>query len=135
MGRWIVIISLAMAQWPGLAEATPPTTGIPLPKPRPVRRDPLPPPAARALAAPRLPWPVTESGVDEPQDEEAPPTDAPPQSSQPSDAETPAPAKPANGACNGGKRIMSAYYWQGSRTASAISWLSRSRSSFGNRLT
>jgi rare lipoprotein A len=123
MGRWIVIISLAMAQCPDLAEARALTTGIPLPKPRPMRRD-QPAPAVKALAAPRLAKPIVESAFEELPAEESPVEAAPVPSSQPPVAapgiQTPAPVNSgrANGDCNGGKRIMSAYYWQGSHTAS-----------------
>jgi rare lipoprotein A len=127
MGRWIVIISLAMAQCPDLAGAGPPTAGIPLPKPRPERRNP-PAPAVKAPVALRGAWPIADSAIDELPAEESPVGDAPVQSSpaQPSPdgqmpgARTPAPAKSgtADGGCNGGKRLISAYYWQGSHTAS-----------------
>jgi rare lipoprotein A len=123
MGRWIVIISLAMAQCPDLAEAGPLTAGIPLPKPRPVRRD-QPAPAVKALAAPRLAKPIVESAVEEFPAEESP-VEAAPVPSPPPPVATPAIQAPApvnsgraNGDCKGGKRIMSAYYWQGSHTAS-----------------
>jgi rare lipoprotein A len=129
MGRWIVIISLAMAQCPDLAGAAPPTTNIPLPKPRPVNRD-HPAPAIKAVMAPRVAKPIVESAVAELPTEESRIDDAPIQAStvQPSlvekrekqmpDVQTLAPVKPVNGGCNGGKRIMSTYYWQGQRTAS-----------------
>jgi hypothetical protein len=54
MGRWIVIISLAMAQCPDLAAAAPPTTDVPLPKQQPARLD-HPAPAVKIAAAPRVP--------------------------------------------------------------------------------
>jgi rare lipoprotein A len=132
MGRWIVIISLAVAQCPDLAGAAPPTTNIPLPKPRPVHRDHLTP-AITAVTVPRVAKPIVESAVEELPTEESQEfriEDAPVQTSTtgPAPVEEPknqipnvrtlAPAKSANGGCNGGKRIMSTYYWQGQRTAS-----------------
>lgn len=125
MGRWIVIISLAMAQHPDLAGAAPPTTGIPLPKPRPGRHHP-PAPAVKALVAPRGAWPIADSAPDELPVEESPegnalqPSPAEPSPDQMPAARAHAPAKSgtADGGCNGGKRLISAYYWQGSQTAS-----------------
>jgi rare lipoprotein A len=118
MGRWLVIISLTIAQYADIAAAAPPTSGVPLPKPRPVRWD-LPAPAAKAMAAPRLlAKPVMTPAVEEPAVQEAPiqgpPTEAP------QDRMAAPEAKPgnANGDCTGGKRVISAYYWQGTHTAS-----------------
>ena len=130
MGRWIIIISLAMGQCPDLAEAaSPPTTGIPLPKPRPVGRD-HPAPAAKAVAAPLQAKALMGAAVVEPGLEEEPAQDFPakaPQDQMPEveapgiqapQAPAPANSVKANGDCSGGKRIVSAYYWQGERTAS-----------------
>jgi rare lipoprotein A len=119
MGRWLVILSLAMAQCPDTVVASPQSPAIPLPKPRPIRREPTPKavPALvvkTAVAAPRSPEPVVEPGDNESGEFPAPvPADALP-------AETPEPAVKsgrANGGCSG-RRIISAYYWQGQRTAS-----------------
>jgi rare lipoprotein A len=119
MGRWLVILSLALAQCPDIVAASPQSPGIPLPKPRPIRRDPSPPavPALAvkaAVAAPLSPEPVAEPGDVESRESPAPSlADAPP-------VETPEPAVKsgkANGGCSG-RRIISAYYWQGQRTAS-----------------
>lgn len=112
MGRWLVILSLAMAQCPDIVAASPQSPGIPLPKPRPIRRDPPPPAVAvkAAVAAPLSPEPVDVESGEFP----APsPADATP-------GETPGPAVKsgrANGGCSG-RRIISAYYWQGQWTAS-----------------
>jgi rare lipoprotein A len=146
MGRWIVIISLAMAQCPGLAGAEPPATGIPLPKPRPVHRDP-PSAAVKTLVAPPTAEPVVESAIEELPTDESPVNNSPVQSSlAPVEApgvQAPAPANPttANGDCNGGKRMRSTFYWQGSRTASGESFNPQGMTAahrtlpFGTRLT
>jgi rare lipoprotein A len=109
MGRWLVILSLAMAQCPDIVAASPQSPGIPLPKPRPIRHDP-PPPA--------VPAPVVKAAIMAPGDAETSESPAP----SPADtvpARTPEPAVKsgrANGGCSG-RRIVSAYYWQGQRTA------------------
>ncbi len=87
-------------------------------------------PAVKAAAAPRVAKPIVESAVEELPLGEFPIEDAPVQTStaRPSPVEEPKnqipgvqtlkPVTSANGDCNGGKRIMSTYYWQGQRTAS-----------------
>jgi rare lipoprotein A len=123
MGRWIIILSLAMGQCPDLAKAaSPPPTGIPLPKPRPVRRDHPAPAAQAAVAAPLPAKALMGAAVEGPIDEE-PVQDSPakpPQDPMPESQASPSPAQSAkaNGDCSTGKRIVSAYYWQGERTAS-----------------
>ena len=134
MGRWIVILGLTMTHCPDIAAAAPPSSGIPLPKPRPVRRD-HPAPAVNAAAAPRADGPVLEANVAavpaEESPEQAPPADSAPGEAPPDQEQTPAiqapaievpqapvPSGRAKGDCSGGKRIISAYYGQGRRTAS-----------------
>lgn len=137
MGRWIVILCLAMAQCPDIAGAAPQSSNVPLPKPRPARPD-RPAPTLKAVAAPRAVNAIVESSaVEEPVAEEAPvhdslvqPYPTRPDPDQAARAEAsrdqmpeghaPALAKSAkaNGGCNGGKRIISAFYGQGQRTAS-----------------
>lgn len=119
MGRWLVILTLAMAQCPDAVAAEPQSPGIPLPKPRPVRHPPAPAakaaeiPAAESAAEapsgpaspsqePDLALELRDSIIDDP----APRTGAE------------APQRSGSGECTGGKRIISAYYWQGKRTAS-----------------
>jgi rare lipoprotein A len=128
MGRWIVIISLAMAQCPDITAAAPQSSDLPLSQPRPARGD-QPAPTVKAVAMPRAARPVV--AFEETQAEESPippsPGEAPqeaPQDQMP-EAEAPRFQAPvprksgiANGGCSGGRRIISAYYWQGQRTAS-----------------
>jgi rare lipoprotein A len=126
MGRWIVIISLALAQCSDVAEAAPPTTGVPLPKPRPVRRD-HPAPAAKVVAATLAAKALMGAAVEKPEIEEEPVQESAAKAPQDpmtapgiQELQAPAPAKSVktNGDCSGGKRIISAYYGQGERTAS-----------------
>jgi rare lipoprotein A len=122
MQRWVVILSLAIAQCPDIVAAAPQSSDIPLPKPRPARRDhPGPLVRAVAISGPSImafeEVPAEESPIQEP------PVD-PPQGQMPDVEATgvPAPgltkAKIFNGDCSGGTRIISAYYSQGQRTAS-----------------
>lgn len=102
MGRWLVILGLIVVQLPGLAHASPKSSDVPFwkrvlsaftpaAKPAPHR-----PAAARASAITKPSEPVTDTAIQE------------------------SPAKPTSAVtgCNGGRRIISAYYWQGRRTAS-----------------
>ncbi len=83
MGRWFVILSLAMAHCPDIAAASPPSPGVP----------------------------------------------------------PPAKYRDADGGCNGGRRIISAYYAEGVRTASGARFDPRGLTAahrtlpFGTRLT
>jgi rare lipoprotein A len=123
MGRWLVILSLAVAQCPDIAMASSKSSDLPLwkrllstfkPAPPPAHRDPPHPvrhdkvQLTRAAATPNSPGPVAESQVREPPDYPEPVAGSrlgePPKSSRTD--------------CNGGKRIMSAFYSQGQRTAS-----------------
>lgn len=103
MGRWLVILSLAAAQCPDLAMASTTSSDVPLwkrvlsvfkPAAKPAHHDQAQ--AARAAVAPSAPPPSAESRGHWPA----------------------AKAAGADAGCNGGRRIISAYYWEGSHTAS-----------------
>jgi rare lipoprotein A len=155
MGRWIVILSLAMAPCPDVAGAA--QSNIPLPKPRPTRSDP---PAQAAVAAPHAVNAIAESAATEPVAEESPVQDSPvqtypaqPYPDQVADVgasrrlmhvEAPAPTKSGKASgrgCTGGRRIISAFYWEGQRTASGQRFNPRGMTAahrslpFGTRLT
>lgn len=102
MGRWLVILGLLAVQLPGLAFASPKSPEVPFwkrvlsvftpaTKPEPHRSSPL-----RASAATKPLEPITGSEI---------------QSS-------PAKSTGAGTGCDAGRRIISAYYLQGHRTAS-----------------
>lgn len=131
MGRWLVILSLAVAQCADVAEAATPSSGIPLPKPRPMRRE-RPALAIKGVDAPSGGKPVVKTAIAEPPATKASPL---PGSAVQESPDLPLPAfapqdqtqeeKPvqtkfgkANRGCGGGKRIISAYYREGERTAS-----------------
>jgi rare lipoprotein A len=144
MGRWLVILSLAMGQWPVLAAAEPQSTGIPLPKPRPVRGAPSVDVAVMRAASPaaanRNEPAVHESAQGSAQQAQAaqngPASPARPAHEEPAvgfesliqdwardlrpaiEADAPRRSVRFGGGCNSGKRIISAYYWEGKRTAS-----------------
>jgi rare lipoprotein A len=161
MGRWIVIISLAMAQYADLAAAAPPLTGVPLPKPRPWRRAA---PEVKTVPAPQAIRQGIESGdrdmragmspAGTPPSEQTPATASQTSIPQASTPGEPAPEEPARGDlapapmksgkagdCNGGKRVISAYYWEGSKTASGAPFNPQGMTAahrtlpFGTRLT
>jgi rare lipoprotein A len=124
MERWIVILSLMIAQCPDIVAAAPQSSDIPLPKPRPARRDHAGP-LVRAVAMPHSGRPIM--AFEEVPAEESPilePSLDPPQGQAPEieapgmQAPGPTKAKIFNGDCSGGTRIISAYYSQGQRTAS-----------------
>jgi rare lipoprotein A len=60
MGRWLVILSLAIAQCPDIAAATEPSSDVPLPKPRPWQPAHQKPVKA-ATAVPRAAPPAAEA--------------------------------------------------------------------------
>jgi rare lipoprotein A len=104
--------------------AAPRSSDIPLPRPRPALRDhPMPP--IKAVAIPHTARPVMgfeATPVEESPQDQMPP---PPQAGEGAAAaapgiQAPAPMKSgvAKGDCSGGRRIISAYYSQGQRTAS-----------------
>jgi peptidoglycan lytic transglycosylase len=148
MGRWLVILTLAMAQCPDIVAASP-QSDIQLSRPRPTRRDHQVPttqaPAVKAVApGSSSPWPVAEPDAGKTPDEKSPlgghrvvrgaddatetPAEQYPAHESPAlppaeAAPVPppdAPVKPnrANVDCSDGKRVVSTYYWQGQRTAS-----------------
>jgi rare lipoprotein A len=143
MGRWLVILTLAMAQCPDVVEASPQSLDIPMPKPRPARRDHLIPitqaPAVKAVA-PRSssPWPVAEPDAVRPSAENFPirgrravrgdddaeqypvhesPALAPVEAAPDLAPEAPVRSRRADGGCSDGRRVVSSYYWEGQRTA------------------
>src|SRR5262249_54840627 len=102
MGRWLVILSLAVVQRPDIAMASPKSPDLPLwkrllstitPKPTSPRRHQARP--VKAVAMPNSPGPAAEWQVHEP-----------------------AKSATADTSCNGGRRLILAFYWQGGRTAS-----------------
>lgn len=161
MGRWLVILSLAVVPFPNILLASPPLSDIPLPKRKPANRDHHPAPIVKAaVATPRSPGQVAEpdagdapagqSPVDRRRDVRG--ADAGRSPVRESMAQPPADAIPvqspdavrpgrASGDCSGGKRIISAYYWEGQRTASGQRFDPRGMTAahrtlpFGTRLT
>jgi rare lipoprotein A len=130
MGRWLVILSLAMLQCPDIAAAEPQSpgkSGIPLPKPRPARRAPAvtaeATPASPAAEAPAKAPSIHESASGVPRDV---PVEQPGSRTEDRawalrpaiEADEPPPSIRRGGGCNGGKRVISAYYWEGKQTAS-----------------
>jgi rare lipoprotein A len=118
MGRWLVILSLAVVQWPEVAVASskssdPPlwqrllSTFTPIPRPAPRRQ------GHRVKAATVAAEPLEPTHLAHATDEDAAVTAAAP----PPLAE-PDPARSIGTGCNGGRRIVSAFYSQGQRTAS-----------------
>jgi rare lipoprotein A (peptidoglycan hydrolase) len=100
MGRWLVILSLAVVQCPDIAMASSKSSDLPLWKRLLSTFKPAQPPAhrdkvqlVRAVATPNAAEPAAESQADEP-------------------------IKSSKADCNGGRRVMSAFYSQGQRTAS-----------------
>jgi rare lipoprotein A len=121
MTRWIVILSLVMAQCPEIIAAAPQSSGIPLPRPKPPRQD-HPAPRAKAIA-PHSAQPVValkETSVEESVIQDSPVETLPDQTPEAPGTQAPAPTKPSTAKvdCSGGRRIISAYYSQGQRTAS-----------------
>ena len=102
MGRWLVILSLAMVQCPDIAKASSKSSDVPLWKKLLSALTPKPQPAHRAQAQPSRA--VATSNSSEP-------------AGAPEDHEATKPAG-ADAGCSGGRRVVSAFYWQGQRTAS-----------------
>jgi rare lipoprotein A len=133
MGRWLVILCLAVTDCVDTAVAAPPSSDIPLPKPRPARMRSLKitsPDAARS-AAPQVEdaraedAPLRGSLVEEAplampriQIPEGAPTEVPVPKDQVPEAKAPVKSGRAAFDCTSGKRVVSAYYSQGERTAS-----------------
>ena len=123
MTRWIVILSLMMAQCPEIIAAAPQSSDIPLPRPKPPRRDhPAPPVKAIAPHSARPVMALEETPVEESAIQGSPVETLPDQTpeAEAPGTQAPAPAKLgiAKGGCSGSRRIISAYYSQGQRTAS-----------------
>ncbi len=144
MGRWLVILSLAVVQYPEIAMASSESSNVPLWKRllsvlTPASQPALPDQAQPVKAAtPDSPEPVAESQAREPLNSGEPvigwqvlePLKFPEPLTGPQVRELTDSAEPVTGSqarkplksnltdCNGGKRIMSAFYWQGQRTAS-----------------
>src|SRR5258708_35521298 len=111
MGRWLVILSLAVVQCPDIAMASSKSSDLPLWKRLLSAFKPAPPPAhpdkarlVRAAVTPNSPGPVAESQVREP-----PNSPEPVAGSQLSE-----PPKSNRADCNG---IISSFYSPGQRTA------------------
>ena len=105
MQRWLIILSFAMVQCPDLAAASTRSSDVPFWKrmlsaltPAPAatstHRDQARP--SRAVATPNAPEPLSEPQI----------------------RESRARSTGADSGCNGGKRVISAYYWEGQHTAS-----------------
>src|SRR5260370_18368992 len=121
MGRWVVILRLAVVQCPDIAMASSKSSDLPLWKrlistfkPSPAHRDKGQ--LVRAAATPNTAEPVAGS-----------PADEPPKSNRTD--------------CNGARRIMSGFYPQGQRTASGQRFAPQGMTAahrtlpFGTRLT
>jgi rare lipoprotein A len=138
MGRWLVILSLAVVQWPDVAMASSNSSDAPLwqrllsaftplPRPAPRRRAHRVKPAVTALEPTNL--------ADATDEDAAASAAAPPPPAEPE------PAKSIGTGCNGGRRIISAFYSQGQRTASGQPFDPRAMTAahrtlpFGTRLT
>src|SRR5882672_6496727 len=125
MGRWLVILSLAVVQCPDIAMASSKSSDLPLWKRLLSAFKPAPPPAHSAPAPRDLAHrdlahrdPVHRDPVHRDKVQlvtaAATPNAAEPVAGSPADE----PTKSNKSDCNGGRRIMSAFYWQGQRTAS-----------------
>jgi rare lipoprotein A len=144
MGRWLVILSLAMTQCPDIVVASPQPSDIPVPKPRPARRHHHIPvtqaPALNPVTAPHAfsPWPLAESDARKAPAERSPfpgrrtvrdaddaeqypvrasPAQSPAEAIPDAYPEEPVRSRRAGGECSDGKRVVSTYYWEGQRTA------------------
>jgi rare lipoprotein A len=108
MGRWIVIIlslSLVIGQSPEIVRAAPQSSIVHAPKHRHAHRHHRLAPALKAVAARRAAKPVAKSTVGGFAFDDS--------------MVQPYPVRPSHGGdCIGGKRIISAFYWEGRRTAS-----------------
>ena len=138
MGRWLVILSLAVVQLPDVAIASSRSSDV-----APLNRllsafTPIPPPAprqrshrAKAAVTAKPPADLAEA-----RGEDA----AVGAAATPGPAE-PGPARSIATPCNGGRRITSAFYSQGQRTASGQAFDARAMTAahrtlpFGTRLT
>jgi rare lipoprotein A len=140
MGRWLVILSLAVVQWPDAAIASSKSWDVPLWKKLLSTFTPIPTPAPHQRAHPAkaavTAQPVTPTNLEETKGEEvAVGAAASAGAAQPELAR-------ANGTgCEAGRRIISAFYSQGQRTASGQPFDPRAMTAahrtlpFGTRLT
>jgi rare lipoprotein A len=138
MGRWLVILSLVVVQWPDVATASSKSSVVPLYKGLLPAFTPTPGPAPRqrahlvkAAETAKPPKPINLLQVkDEDVAERATAGPAAPE-----------PAGPIGTGCNSGRRITSAFYSQGQRTASGQPFNPRAMTAahrtlpFGTRLT
>ena len=145
MGRWLVILSLvvlslAVARWPDVALASSKSADVPLWRGLPSDSTPIPNPLRRhrehpvtAAMTPRRP---ARPNILEAKDVRAAATADP---AEPVALDEP--ARPVGRECTGGRRIISAFYAQGRRTASGQPFDARAMTAahrtlpFGTRLT
>jgi rare lipoprotein A len=120
MGRWLVILTLAMSQCPDIVAADPKPSDVPLPPPRPVRA-----PAAKAAVTTgqittgqvttQVPAGVSPAG----NSAARPAAEFPVQVPAAHGEATGDRRRRTAGECyDGGKKVVSAYYWEGKHTAS-----------------
>jgi rare lipoprotein A len=102
MGRWFVILSLAVMQCPDIAKASPKSSDVPLWKRLLSAFTPAPQPAHNAQAQPSRAATTSSSSA---------PAGAP-------EVHEATKSTGADAGCSGGHRVISAFYWQGERTAS-----------------
>jgi rare lipoprotein A len=117
MGRWLVILSLAIVQWPDAAIASSKSSDLPLWKKLLSTFTPTPTPAPRQRAHP-VKAAVTARPLEPTDPEETKEKDAAVSAVATPAAEQPEPARSIGTGCNTGRRIVSAFYSQGQRTAS-----------------
>jgi rare lipoprotein A len=138
MGRWLVILSLVLVQWPDSAAASSQSSDVPLWKSLLSAFTPIPRPAPRPRAhrAAVTAKPLEPTNPVEARDEAG----AVRAAATPGPAE-PEPARSIGIGCDGGRRITSAFYSQGRRTASGQPFDPRAMTAahrtlpFGTRLT
>jgi rare lipoprotein A len=140
MGRWLVILSLAVVQLPDMALASSKSPDDPLWKKLLSAFTPIPRPALRqhpvkaALTARRLEPPDGVEAKERNVGVRAAATSSPAEPAY-------EPARQTTTSCNGGRRIISAFYSQGQRTASGQRFDAHAMTAahrtlpFGTRLT
>jgi rare lipoprotein A len=145
MGRWLVILSLAVVQWPDVALASSKSPDLPLWKKLLFAFTPIPRPAPRQHPVKAA---VTARRPEPPDRVEAKERDLGVRAAATSSPAEPAalsplyePARPTGTGCIGGRRIISAFYSQGQRTASGQPFDAHAMTAahrtlpFGTRLT
>jgi rare lipoprotein A len=127
--RWLIILSLAMVQYPDLAAASTRSSDVPFwqrlrsvftPSPatavRPAHHEHAR--STRAVAVPSAPEPLPAQPIHEPHKSTrvvtAPSPPEPPLAQPVHEPHR----KSTDAGCNGGQRVVSAYYWEGHHTAS-----------------